>query len=176
MAPWYFASIFRWTNNKNNKKYCPNQTSPKDSRKNVEFLCSQNCETPNLFAHNMPETIDWLESQLTRVPDVYPSTDGKFSSSPVWFESQASVRRLTLKLFGSSPSRLEYPASVRRPLLKLFGSSPSRLSFNRRRNCWLTSHPSVLRQSQPLTTHVLDVCHPPVTETKMSPIFCTAKN
>ena len=95
---------------------------------------------------------------------------------PNRLKSQASIRWLTRKLFGSSPSRIESLAPVCGPSLKLFGSSTRRLSFNRRRNCWLTSQPSVPQPSQPLTTHVLDVCHPPVTETKLSPIVCTASN
>ena len=48
-----------------------------------QFPCSQICETKNFFAQNMPKTIDWLESQSTRVPDVCPSTDGK----TIWIES-----------------------------------------------------------------------------------------
>ena len=50
------------------------------------FPCSQNCETRNFFAQIMPETIDWLESQSTRVPDICPSTDGK----PIWIESYST--------------------------------------------------------------------------------------
>ena len=99
-----------------------------------------------------------------------------FGSSPIRLDSHASIRQPTLKLFGSSPSRLESSASVSWPLLKLFGSIPSRLSFNRRRNCWLTSQPSVPQPLQPLTTHALYVWHLPVRETKMCPIVCTAQN
>ena len=120
--------------------------------------------------------IDLSPSQLESQTSVHRPRVKLFGSSPIRLESQTSVRRLTLKLFGSSPSQLESSASVRWPSLILFGSSHRRLSFDQRRNCWLTSQPSVPRQSQPLTTHVLDVCHPPVTETKMSPIVCTAKN
>ena len=114
---------------------------------------------------------------LTRVPDVYLLTDAEtIESSPSQLESQMSVRQPTLKLFGSSPSRLESQTSVYRPTLKLFVSSPSRLSFDQHRNYWLSSQPSVLLPPQPLMTHVLDVCPPPVTETKMSPFVCTAQN
>ena len=152
-----------------------------------QLPCSQNCETRNFFAQNMPKTIDWAESQSTRahwlesqsnrVLNVCPLTNGKlFGSSPIRLESQTSVCRPTLKLFGSSPSRLESPASVRQPPLKLFGSSPSRLSFDRRKNCWLTSQRAVPRPLQPLTTNILDVCYLPVTETKRSPIVCTSQN
>ena len=52
-----------------------------------QFPCSQNYETRNFFTQNMPETIDWLESQATwvnwiesqstQVPDVCPLTDNK---------------------------------------------------------------------------------------------------
>ena len=108
--------------------------------------------------------------------DSSPSRLESIDLSPSWLESQTSVHRPTEKLFGSSPIRLDSSASVRRLSLKLFGSSPSRLSFDRRRKCWLTSQPSVPRPSQPLTTHVLDVCHQPVTETKMSPTVCTYQN
>ena len=121
-------------------------------------------------------SIDSSPSRLESQTSVRWPTAKIFGSSPIRLDSQASVCRPTLKLFGLSPSRLESPASVRRPLLKLFGSSPSRLSFGRRRNCWITPQPSVPWPSQPLTTHVLDVWHPPVTETKMSPIVCTAQN
>ena len=114
----------------------------------------------------------WLESQTS----VRLLTAKLFGSSPIRLESQASVRLTTLKLFGSNPSRLESSASVRQLSLKLFGSIPKRLSFGRRRNCWLTSQLSVPWPEQPLTTHVLDVCHQLVTETKMSPIVCTAQN
>ena len=58
-----------------------------------QFPCSQNCETRNFFTQNMPETIDWLESQSTQAhwlesqstwfPDVGPSTNGK----TIWLES-----------------------------------------------------------------------------------------
>ena len=114
---------------------------------------------------------------LNRVPYVCPLTDSEtIESSPSRLKSQTYVRRPTLKLFGSSPSWLESQTYVRQPTLTLFGSSPSCLSFYRRRNCWITSQLSVLRPSQPLTTHVLDVCPPTVTETKMSPFVCTAKN
>ena len=61
-----------------------------------QFPCSQNCETRNLFAQNMPKTIDWLESQSTwvnwlepqstRVPDVCPSTD----SETIWIKSYST--------------------------------------------------------------------------------------
>ena len=124
---------------------------------------------PKLLIESIPSH---LESQTS----VRRPTVKLFGSSPIRPESQASVRRPTLKLFGAIPSRLESQASVRRPSLKLFGLSPSRLSFNRCRNCWLTSQPSFLWPYQPLTTHVLDVCPPTVTETKMSPIVCTAQN
>ena len=135
----------------------------------------------------------WLKSQTSvRQPMVK-----LFGSSPSRLEFQTSVRRLTLKLFGSILSRLDSRTSVRRPTLKLFGlipsqldswtsvhrptlklfgSSPIHLSFDRSRNCWLTSQTSVLRPSQPLITHVLDVCPTTVTETKMSPIVCTSQN
>ena len=96
-------------------------------------------------------------------------------SSPSRLYSQTPVRQSTVKLFGSSPIQLESQASVRQPLLKLFCLSPSHLSFDRHRNCWLTYQPSVLWPSQPLTTHVLDICPLPVTETKMLPIVCTAQ-
>ena len=114
---------------------------------------------------------------LTWVPDVCPSTDAEtIDSSSSRLKSQTSVRRPTLKPFGLSPSRLEYWTSVRQPTVKLFGSSPSCMSFDRHRNCWLTSHPSVFRPSQPLMTHVLDVFLPTVIEAKMSPFFCTVQN
>ena len=122
------------------------------------------------------DSIDSSPSRLESQTSVRRPTAKLFGSNPVRLKSQASVFQPTLKLFGSSPSQLESPASVCRPLLKLFDSSPRRLSFDRRRNCWLTSQPSVPRLPQPLTTHVLDVCHPPVTENKMSPIVCTAQN
>ena len=122
------------------------------------------------------ESIDsspsWLESQTS----VHRPTAKLFVSSPIRLESQVSVRRPTLKLIGLSHNRLESSVSVRRLLLKLFGSIPRRLSFDWRRTCWLTYRPSVPRPSQPLTTHVLDVCYPPVTETKISPIVCTPQN
>ena len=120
--------------------------------------------------------IDSIPSRLEYQTSVCRQTVKLFGSSPVRLNSQASVRQLTLKLFGFSPSWLESQASVRRQSLKLFGSSPSRLSFDRRRNCWLTSQLSVLRPSQTLTNYVLDVCPPPITETKMSPIVCTTQN
>ena len=91
-----------------------------------------------------------------RVLDVYPSTD--------------------TETINSNPSQIESQTSILRPTLKLFGSSPSCLSFERHRKCWLTSQPSALRPSQPLMTHVLDVCPPTITETKMLPVFCTAQN
>ena len=97
-------------------------------------------------------------------------------SIPSRLESQTCVRLPTVKLFGSSPNQLESQVSVCWPSMKIFGSSPIRLFFDRRRNCWLASQPSVLRPSQPLTTHVLDVCLPTVTETKMLPIVCTTQN
>ena len=114
---------------------------------------------------------------LTQVPDVCPLTDAEtIDLIPSRLESQTSVCRLTQKLFGSIPSRLDSRTSVRWLTLKLFDSSPSHLTFDRHRNCWLTSKPTVLRPSQPLTTHVLDVCSPTVTETKMSSFVCTAQN
>ena len=141
------------------------------------FLCSQNCETWKFFAQNMPKTIDWLESQLTQVPILCLSTDGElFCSSPIRLKSQTAVHWLTLKIFGLSPSRLKSLLSVRRMSLKIFWSRPSLLSCDRRRNCWLAFQLSYFWSSQPLTTHVLDVCPPTVTETKMSPIFCTVQN
>ena len=97
-------------------------------------------------------------------------------SSPSRLESQKSVCRPTLELLGLSPGRLKSQASVRRPFLKIFGSSTSHLSFDQHKKCWLTSQPSVLRQLQPLTTHVLDVCPLTVKETKMLPIVCTTQN
>ena len=121
-------------------------------------------------------SIDSSPSQLESQTSICWPMVKLFGLSPIWLESQASVRQLLLKLSGSSPSRLESQASVRRPSLKLFGSSPSRLSFNQRRNCWLTSQMSVPWPSQPLTTHILDVFPPTVTETKMLPIFCTSQN
>ena len=145
---------------------------------------------PKLLIESSPS---WIESQTA----VHQAMLKLFGSSPIRLEYQTSVRRPTVKLFGSSPIRLESQAYVRRPTqklfgsspsrlksqvsvlqlpLKLFGSSPSRLSFDRCRKCWLTSHPSVFILSQPLMTHVLDVYPPPVTETEMSPIFCTAQN
>ena len=51
-----------------------------------QFPCSQNCETRNFFAQNIPETIDGLKSQLTRVPDVGPSTDG----DTIWLKSYST--------------------------------------------------------------------------------------
>ena len=142
-----------------------------------------NSRVPKTVRHGTPLyriclklLIDLSPRQLESQNYVYQPTVKLFGLSPIWLESQASVRRPTLKLFGSSPSRLESQASVRRPLLKIFGSSPSRLSFDQSRNWWLTSQPSVLWPSQHLTTHVLDVCPPNVTETKMSPIVCTAQN
>ena len=117
-------------------------------------MCVNSRVTTNLrhgsFLHRICPKI------LTRVPDVCPLNDAE--------------------TIDSIPSRLESQTSVRRPILKIFGSSPSCLSFDQRRNCRLTSHPSVLRPLQPLTTHVLDIYPPNVTETKMSPFFCTAQN
>ena len=145
--------------------HCVNSGVPKTVRHRTSLhkIC------PKLLIDSSPSR---LESQTS----VCWPTAKLFGSSPIRLESQASVRRLTLKLFGSIPSRLESPASVRRPLLKLFGSSPSCLSFDLRRNYWLTFQPSILWPSQPLTTHVLDVCHPPITETEMWPIVCTPQN
>ena len=120
--------------------------------------------------------IDSSPIQLESETSVRRPTVKLFGSSPSQIKLQTSVRQPTLKLFGLSSSQLESQASVRRLTLKLFGSSPSHLSLNLRINCWLTSQPSVLRPSQPLTTHVLDVCLLTVTETKMSPIVCTAQN
>ena len=120
--------------------------------------------------------IDSSPSQLESPTSVCWPTVKLFGSIPIRLKPQASVCKLALKLFGSSPSELESQASVCRPSLKLFGSSPSRMSFNRCRNCWLASQPSILRPSQPLMTHVLDVCPMTVTETKMSPIVCTDQN
>ena len=119
--------------------------------------------------------IDSSPSRLESQTSVRRPTVKLFGSSPIWIESQVSVRRPTLKLIGSSHSRLESLASVRRPSLNPFGSSPRHLSFNRRRTSWLTSWPYVPRPSQPLTTHALDVCHLPVTETKISPNLFTLK-
>ena len=120
--------------------------------------------------------IDSSPSQLESQTYVRLPTVKLFGSSPIRLKSQTSVRQSMLKLFNSSTSQLGYQSSVCRPSLKLFGSSPSRLSFDRCRNCWLTSQPSVLRPSQHLTTHVLYICPPNVTETKMSPIFCTTQH
>ena len=111
----------------------------------------------------------WLESQTS----VCWPTAKIFGSSPIRLESQVSVCWPMLKLIGLSHSQLESSASVCRLSLKLFGSSLRRLSFDWRITRWLTSQPSVPRPYQPLTTHVLDVCYPPATETKMSPIVCT---
>ena len=83
--------------------------------------------------------VDSSPSQLKSQTYVRWPTVKLFDLSPIWLESQASIRRPTLKLFCSSPIRLESQASVCRPSLKLFGSSTSRLSFDRCRNCWLTS-------------------------------------
>ena len=142
-----------------------------------QFPCSQNCETRNFFAHNMTELlIDSSPSQLESHMFICRPMGKLFGSSPIRLESQVSVCRLTLKLIYPSHSQLESSASIRQPSLKLFGSSPRRLSFDHRRTCWLTSRPSVLWLSQPLTTHVLDVYYPPVIETKMSPIVCTPQN
>ena len=124
----------------------------------------------------------WLESfdlsprRLESQTSVRWTTAKQFGLSTIWLESQALVCRPTLKLFGLIPNQFESSASVCQPLLKLFGSSPRRLSFGQRRNCWITSWPFVPWLSQPLTTHALDVCHLPVTETKMSPIVCTPQN
>ena len=134
---------------------------------------------PKLLIDSSPswlESIESCPSQLESQTSVRRPMEKLFGSGPIRLESQASVCRPTLKLFVLSPIRLESLESVRWPLLKLFGSRLIRLSFDRRRNCWLTSQPSVPRSSQPLTTHVLDVCHPPVTENKMSPIVCTTQN
>ena len=137
--------------------------------KTVRHVTSLHRIWPKLFIHS---SSSWIESQTSvRWPTVK-----LFGSSPILLKSQTSVCQPTLKLFGSSPSRLESKASVCRPLLKLSGSGPSRLSFNRRRNGWLAYQPSVLRPSQPLMTHVLDVCLPTITETKKFPIVCTAQN
>ena len=147
--------------------------------KTVRHGTSLHIICPKLLTDSSPsrlESIDSSPSQLESQTSVRRPTAKLFGSSPIWLDSQAPVRRQTLKRFGLSPSRLESSASVRRPLLKLFGSSPRRLYFDWRRNCWLTPQPSVPRPSQPLMTHVLDVCNPPVTETKMSPIVCTAQN
>ena len=61
-----------------------------------QLPCSQNCDTRNFFAQNMPETTDllkshptavnWLESQSTQVLDVCPSTNGK----TIWLESYST--------------------------------------------------------------------------------------
>ena len=120
--------------------------------------------------------IDSSPSRLKSQMSVRQPTVKLFGSSPFWLESQTSVHRPTLKLFGSSPSRLISQASVHQPSLKLFGSITSRLSFNQHINCWLTSQPSVCQPPQPLTTHVLDVYPPTITETKMLPTVCTAQN
>ena len=133
---------------------------------------------PKLLIDSSPsqlKPIDLSPSRLASQTSVRRPTAKLFGLSPILLESQASVCQPTLKLFDSSPSQLEPPASVHWPSLKLFGSSPSCLSFDRRINCWLTSQPSVPWPSQPLMTHVLDVCHPAVTETKMLPIVCTTQ-
>ena len=122
------------------------------------------------------KSIDSSPSRIKSQTSVCQSTTKLFGSSPIQLESQVLVRPQTLKIFGSIPSRLKSSASVRRLSLKLVGSSPRRLSFDRRRNCWLTSQLSVPRPLQPLTTHVVDVCHLPITETNMSPIVCTTQN
>ena len=124
---------------------------------------------PNLLIDSSPSRLD-SQTSISR-PMVK-----LFGSSPIPLESQTSVCQLTPKIFGLSPSQLEYQASVHRPSMKLFGSSSSRLFFYQRRNCWLKSQLYILRPSQPLTIHVLDVSSPTVTETKMSPIFCTTQN
>ena len=133
---------------------------------------------PKLLIDSSPirlKSIDLSPSQLEPQTSVCWPTAKLFGSSPIQLESQVSVCRPTLKLIGSSHSQLESSASIRRLLLNPFGSSHRRLSFNRRRTCWITSWPSVPRPSQPLTTHALEVCHPPITETKMSPIVCNLK-
>ena len=148
-------------------------------RPTCQFPCSQNCETHNFFAQNMPETIDWLEYQSTRVP---VNLSPRCLSVNWWknylarFLFVLSPRRLSVDQRWNYSARVRVDSSPQRPSLKIFGSSPNCLSFDWRRNCWLTSQPSVPRPYQPLTTHVLDVCHPPITETKMSPIVCTNQN
>ena len=123
-----------------------------DTKTSLHIIC------PKLLIALIPSQLEWIYL------------------SPSRLESQTSVRQPTAKIFGSSPIQFEYQAFVRRPSLKLFGSRHSHLSFDRRKNCWRTSQPSVPWPLQPLTTHVLDVCHPPVTENKMSPFVCTAQN
>ena len=114
---------------------------------------------------------------LTWVPDVCPLTNTEtIDSSPSRLESQTSVRRPTLKLFGLSHSRLKYEMFFCQPTRNLFGSSPSRLSFDQRRNCWVTYPPSFLQPSQTLLNHVLGVCPPTATETKMSPFVSTTED
>ena len=147
------------------------------------FISFVNSRVPTTMGHRSslhrirPKLfIDLSPSRLESQPSVRQPTLKLFGSSPSQPESQTYVCRPSLKLFGSSPIRLESQASVRKQTLKLFGSSPSCLSFDWRRNCQLTSHPSVLQPSQILFTHVLDVCPLTVTETKMSPIVCTTQN
>ena len=92
-----------------------------------------------------------------------------------WLESQTAVLRPTMKtltrfLVDSSPRCLSFDRRWK------IDSSPSRLSFDWWRNYWLTSQPYVLRSSQPLMTHVLDICPPNVTETKILPFVSTTQN
>ena len=134
---------------------------------------------PKVLIDSSPSWLESIDSSPSRIESqtsVCRPTAKLFGSSPIQLESQASVCQPTLKLFGLSPSRLEFPVSVCWPLLRLLGLSPSRLSFDQRRNFWLTSQLSVTRPLQPITTHLLEVYHPPVTETKISPIVCTAQN
>ena len=136
------------------------------------YVCNVNSRVPKTVRHRTSFHIICPKLLI----DSSPSQLESIYSSPTRLKSQASIRRPTLKLFGSSPSRLKSPASVCRLLLKLFGSSPSCPSFDRGKNFWLTSELSVPRPLQPLTTHILNVFHPPLTETKMSPIVCTDQN
>ena len=76
--------------------YARMQGTPIGGTSLCQFPCYQDCETRNLFAQNMPETIDginsqltrahWLESQLTRVSDVCPLTNGK----TIWLNSYST--------------------------------------------------------------------------------------
>ena len=172
---WYVASCI----DRPRRPWCPLPNVNSRVPKTVRHGTSLHRICPKLLIDSSPSRLDsidsspsWLESQTS----VQRLMSKLFGSIPVRLESQASVRQLTLKLFGLSPSRLDSSVSVRRLSLKLFDSISRRLSFERRRNCWLTSQPFVHWLPQLLMTHVLDVCHLLVTETKMSPIVCTAQN
>ena len=81
----YRPSYFSWQQDLGrlfyNHRHIHSDTFTK--RSVFQFLCSHNYGTRILFAQSMPETIDWLKSHSTRVPNVCLLTDGE----TIWVES-----------------------------------------------------------------------------------------